>query len=294
MRSRLTPDVLHEAPSAALSRVFSSRVVRELGTLAGRVTLRRLVQECGVQLDSDATVEEFYDCALEALLRRDRNEYTYKNAIAQKLLLGKHSTSTRALFFEFRTAQSKLDALFLGESSHAYEIKTAQDELRRLPTQIADYQKLFTHVWVFTSQRHLNSLRQLVGPEIGIAILSDRYHISVVRRAQKRVKYLDPQAMLASMRQAEYRSALRELGLEIPPTPNTLIHSIAMEAAKRVDPQAFHDVMVRHLRARFKQDQAQTLRVFPRSLAATAIALSVSKAQAERIGTAIRTKLGEL
>jgi hypothetical protein len=191
--------------SGTLVRYFSTRVLRDLAAPSGGELFRVMAERDGLFgiLPLGATLEEFYDAALVALIRQDRSEYVYKNAIAQKILLGRHSVKTTALLFEFKSGRSKLDALLLNGSSNAYEIKTSKDELRRLETQIPDYQERFEHVWVLSSDRHLQRLKAILPREIGIAVLSDRYRISTVRKAGRRVKFLRSQAMFESMRRDE-------------------------------------------------------------------------------------------
>lgn len=60
-----------------------------------------------------------------------------------------------------------LVALFGGET-YAIEIKSAKDDLRRLPEQIAEYSKIFDHTMVFTTIDHLNKIRKLSKAKVSI------------------------------------------------------------------------------------------------------------------------------
>lgn len=51
-------------------------------------------------------------------------------------------------------------ALYNGET-YAIEIKSAKDDLRRLPEQISEYSKIFDHTLVFTTKEHLSKIKQL-------------------------------------------------------------------------------------------------------------------------------------
>lgn len=51
-------------------------------------------------------------------------------------------------------------ALFKGET-YAIEIKSAKDDLRRLPEQISEYSKIFDHTLVFTTIDHLSKIKQV-------------------------------------------------------------------------------------------------------------------------------------
>lgn len=51
-------------------------------------------------------------------------------------------------------------ALYKGET-YAIEIKSAKDDLRRLPEQVSEYSKIFDHTLVFTTIEHLPKIKQV-------------------------------------------------------------------------------------------------------------------------------------
>ena len=57
--------------------------------------------------------------------------------------------------------------------SYAYEIKAWNDDMRRLPTQIGVYCKLFDYIYVVTTENHLNQL-QSIPDFVGIVIYSGK------------------------------------------------------------------------------------------------------------------------
>jgi len=58
-------------------------------------------------------------------------------------------------------------ALYNGET-YAIEIKSAKDDLRRLPEQISEYSKIFDHTLVFTTKEHLSKIKQLSKAKVSI------------------------------------------------------------------------------------------------------------------------------
>lgn len=58
-------------------------------------------------------------------------------------------------------------ALYKGET-YAIEIKSAKDDLRRLPEQISEYSKIFDHSMVFTTKEHLSKIKQLSKAKVSI------------------------------------------------------------------------------------------------------------------------------
>lgn len=58
-------------------------------------------------------------------------------------------------------------ALCKGET-YAIEIKSAKDDLRRLPEQISEYSKIFDHTMVFTTIDHLSKIKQVSKAKVSI------------------------------------------------------------------------------------------------------------------------------
>lgn len=58
-------------------------------------------------------------------------------------------------------------ALYKGET-YAIEIKSAKDDLRRLPEQISEYSKIFDHTMVFTTRSHLSKIKKVVKAKTSI------------------------------------------------------------------------------------------------------------------------------
>lgn len=58
-------------------------------------------------------------------------------------------------------------ALYNGET-YAIEIKSAKDDLRRLPEQISEYSKIFDYTYVFTTVDHLQKIKQVSKARVSI------------------------------------------------------------------------------------------------------------------------------
>lgn len=63
-------------------------------------------------------------------------------------------------------------ALYRGET-YAIEIKSAKDNLKRLPEQISEYSKIFDHTLVFTTKEHWFKIKQISKTKISIFKSSD-------------------------------------------------------------------------------------------------------------------------
>lgn len=89
-----------------------------------------------------------------------------------------------------------LVALFGGET-YAIEIKSAKDDLRRLPEQIVEYSKIFDHTLVFTTIDHLHKIKKLSKAKVSIFKygVDDRIEGSL----QERKNNVQKSEMLATM-----------------------------------------------------------------------------------------------
>ena len=58
-------------------------------------------------------------------------------------------------------------ALYRGET-YAIEIKSSNDDLRRLPTQITEYSKIFDHTLVFATTDHMQKIKEIAITKVAI------------------------------------------------------------------------------------------------------------------------------
>lgn len=175
-----------------------------------------LPQDCSLS----KTIDETYK-----VLRREgnRTDYVYRNAIVDKLVVGKHSLNTTTPIQELRVGSSLADLVVLNGSSTVYEIKSERDTFRRLASQIENYSKVFEQAYVVTSATRLGHLQNHIPEHVGIITLSSSYTLQTVREASTNWELLDPVAISRTMTIREACSALRALGIQVPNVPNMLI-----------------------------------------------------------------------
>src|SRR5665811_177245 len=90
-----------------------------------------------------------------------RSEYFYKNALINKLLLGKYRLNTTTFFYEFKIGTSIADFVFLNGEARIYEIKTDLDNLDKLEKQIFDYSQFGNKVYIVASHNHIQKLLEI-------------------------------------------------------------------------------------------------------------------------------------
>src|SRR5579863_10163858 len=171
---------------AAISRFFSSSVIREMARTGKSPLLARLARQSQLldSLPSSGRVYTLFETAFSLLKREGyRHEYIYKAALMHKILLGKHSLQTASMINEFRVGDCKADVAILNGTAAVYEIKSERDSLTRLERQIAAYATVFAKVYVIAAETHIRAVANTVPDFVGILCLNSRHQISTLRYA---------------------------------------------------------------------------------------------------------------
>jgi len=239
----------------ALSRLFSSSVMNELVRKGHSDFLKEMLVVSGLyeSIDENISLKDFLQKVYSHLFKNYRNEYVYKNAIANKILLGKHSLNTAFMLTEYRVADCKADAVVLNGTSNVYEIKSEFDSLDRLKRQIEAYSQVFDFIHVITAPSQIMKVKASVSKSVGIMSLTDRNTISTVREAATGKHSVKPAVIFDSLRKAEYTFIIKEQYGFIPDVPNTRMYGACREMFASLSPETAHDSMVRVLKKRGKQ-----------------------------------------
>jgi hypothetical protein len=275
---------------AGLARLFSTGVMKELAQRGYSAIAARILDECRLAplLDPSMCLSDFFEGLARLLFHSYRNEYIYKNAIANKVLLGKHSLNTSFMLTEFRAGNCRADVVILNGTSSVYEIKSEFDKLDRLKRQISAYRLLFDHIHVITSADQIERVRAEVEESVGLMVLTDSYTISTDRPSQSMKRHVDQGVIFDSLRQHEYkRIVMKEFGL-VPDVPNTRIYRECKDLFCRLRPETAHDAMVSVLRRR---GNCRSVRDFVTSVPPSLKALSLSCKLSPREQTAFLSVL---
>jgi len=282
--------------SACLARMFSTSVVKELvfkGYSAIGAGILAESQFSGT-LDPKMPLREFFERLFALLFRNYRNEYIYKSAIANKILLGIHSLNTSFMLTEFRAADCKADAVILNGTSSVYEIKSEFDNLDRLKRQLSAYRQVFDHVHVITSYEQLEKVSQVVDESVGLMVLGDRQSICTVRNSQSMKHYTKPDMIFDSLRKHEYVEIVKKEFGALPDVPNTRIYADCKALFCKLPPELAHDDMVWALK---KRGDNRVLREFvmkvPPSLKALSLSCKLSSKERETFLKMLDRNTGE-
>lgn len=236
---------------SATARMFSAKVLQELSRYGLSPLLARLLRESGLakQLHPSESIRECFQFAFRTLRRKAyRHEYIYKSAITNKVLLGTHSLQTASMITEFRVADCKADVVILNGTGTVYEIKSERDTLTRLERQIAAYMDVFATVNVIVGENHTDSALDLTPPEVGVMELSSKHTISTIRPGENKPERTQSSAIFESINLQEAKIILRNLSIDVPEVPNTIMYDVCRDLFVKIPGHFAHKEMVSTLK----------------------------------------------
>lgn len=282
---------------AATSRLFSSSLMQEFATRGRSPTFARLLEQSDLtmKLKSSASVKDVFELAFNTLKKTEyRNEYSYKAALIQKVLLGRHSLKSASLLTEFRVGRCKADVAILNGTSSVYEIKSERDSLARLEEQISEYRNFFARVNVVVAESHLSGVMRIVPQDVGIYLLSDRFQLSTIRESVEDVSKLDLSTLFESLRIEESLKVLDMLGLKRPEVPNTLMYEAAKDIFLTQEKDSVHKAIVSVLKTnRSSVSLSELISNLPESLKPMLLTTHIRKKDHLRLLSAINTPVVE-
>ena len=282
---------------AATSRLFSAALIQEFATKGSSKTFASLFNqtELNPNLASSALVKDVFELAFDALKKtKYRNEYSYKAALIQKILLGRHSIKSATLLTEFRVGKCKADLAILNGTSSVYEIKSERDSLIRLESQIGEYRKFFAKVNVVVAECHLKEVLKTLSDDVGILLLSERFQLSKIRDATENISRMDLNTVFDSLRIEESIKVLSSLDIRMPKMPNTLIYEAAKKLFISQNKSDIHEKMVNVLKvSRNSINLTELLNNLPKSLQPLILTTSIRKKDHSRLLSAINTPIVE-
>jgi hypothetical protein len=185
------------------------------------------------------------------LQKNYRIETVYKNAIARKLLVGRHGLRSATLLQELRVNNSILDMVLLNGVCEAFEIKTEFDSPDKLHKQLDDYYRAFTRVTVVCDELKASQyLDHLADSPAGLMVYTRKGTLRPVKAPDVHTAGLNVETMMTVLRQAEYMEVVHiALGPQ-PEQPNTLRYRHYLSLAETIAPTHYAELMEQRLKAR--------------------------------------------
>lgn len=180
-----------------------------------------------------------------------RNEYFYKNAIFNQLLLNKHSLVDTVALTELPISESKADFVMINGKGVVYEIKTDLDNFNRLKTQIEDYYKAFPYVNVVIGCKHYQKAKEfLKDTPVGIIVLYNTGNLICRKKAIYYDKMLSYSTMFEILRKKEFESIILKYYKKLPNVNNFLYYRECLKWINKLSKKTVHREMLRCLKER--------------------------------------------
>jgi hypothetical protein len=246
-----------------------------------------------IALNKDVTRKDVLEVFYRYLLSEYRCEYIYKNFIANKILLGRHSLNTSTLLNEFRVGSSLADLCLINGKSIVYEIKTELDTPERLEDQLKDYRKVFTHIYLVTHHSLTDKYLSILNDNyVGVIALSNDLTLPVVRKAKYDARYLDITTMFKALRKKEYSNVIKAEYGKLPDVPNMFYFKECLKLAKQMKPINFHSLMSKELKKRKPKEMTPYQNnLLPEYLTNICIAIDPTANQYDRLFQYLNTKI---
>jgi len=270
----------------AFGKIFSPLVMNNLAEKGFSGYLSEICFNSNIieQIDNDMSLGEFLDEVYETLLKNYRFEYVYKNIIAKKILLARHSLDTSHMLTEFRVGSSKADVVILNGEMTVYEIKSEFDSFSRLDQQIKNYLKVFTHVYLITTDSQAMKVEVSLPERVGLMVLTTRNTIKIIRESENNIDKIDLKVLFDSLRKHEYTRIITEYFGFVPSVPNTLLYRECRNLFKSIPKEAAVKLVIDVLKRR---GNSVSLKEFissaPESMSAYAMSICGEKKKMEQL-----------
>ncbi len=279
---------------SAIANIFTPAVITDLIKTNKSKYISEIVSESRILdcLDSKSTMHEFFDWIFNFISLEYRNEYVYKNVIANKILRGEHFPDSSYMLTELDAGVCKADVVILNGTSSVYEIKSEYDSLDRIDRQIKEYRKVFDKINIITCESQVEKLEQTIPNEIGLVVLTSSEDFHIIKPAKSNKYNVSPNIIINTLRKDEYLEIINKHYGYIPEVPNTLIYGECQRLFGALQPEIAHDEMVSVLS---KRKEAKRLRecfdAFPSSLTAYIVGHNMDRLQLEKLNYLLRNSM---
>lgn len=180
-----------------------------------------------------------------------RNEYFFKNTILNQLLIRKHDIYNTAALTELPIGESKADFIMINGRGIVYEIKTDLDNLLRLESQIKDYFKVFSYVYVVVGKKQAKKIREFLKDQrVGIYELTESGNLIQRKRAYCNRDDLSYEAMFQLLRKPEFEYILLKHYNELPKVNNFQYYRECLKWLKEINIISLQKDVMQCLKAR--------------------------------------------
>lgn len=221
------------------------------------------------------------------------NEYVYKNTIINELFLKKYDPNQTTLLDEFSINKSVADLILLNGEPVLYEIKTALDNTERLRSQIEDYRKAVSKIYIVVSSKTASDvLEKYSSTKIGIYEFTEKHRLVMRQKAEEDNNYLNHLTLFKLLRKNEYLEVIRQYFEFVPEVPNTKIFKECLQLVSAVEVRELQNMVFSQLKKRKLKcpDRLQS-EAIPYELKHLCYALNLSETQYNELDIFLNSKL---
>lgn len=231
------------------------------------------------------TYGDFLEYGYRLMAKSYRNEYIYKNQIVNRIIK-KHSLKTSVILNEFHIGNSIADLIFLNGTDRAFEIKTEYDSEVRLLSQLSDYRKVFSRVYLVIPQSLLSRYESMLDDSIGIILLTNRNCLKEYKKAIPNYDNLDAETMMKCLRKEEYTDIIRKMSV-VPDTTPVKFFQACLEVFRSLPILELHSQFINTLKRRKLHNYAYIENEVPDFLKLLAINLNPDSIQCQGLNNVL-------
>jgi hypothetical protein len=252
-----TPDL--QINSRSIARLISNAGFRRMTSDSGARTygkqLKKLVVNGGEVLPEKCSLLQLMNLCYDHLQDDYRYEYVYKTKLLSDFILKNYSLDDTIILNEFRIGKSVADIVLVNGTNKVFEIKTELDSPERLKTQLSDYYKGFSEVYIVTHYTMANKYRACVDEHVGIIEFDSEYSLQTTREAVADYSKLDNRVMMKSLRKNEFLNIIKQIYGELPITTQVKLYNECLNLASRLESQEMQRYFLSEIKKRITPTQ---------------------------------------
>ncbi|HCZ9713848.1 TPA: sce7726 family protein [Vibrio parahaemolyticus] len=275
----------------------NGKKLRDIALKFSPAAMKRLIDQgvdeigsLGSTSQHGMSVAKWYETAYSKLVDEYRNEYVYKNAIAEKIIRGRHKLSNKCFYAtEFRIRSSIADALIANGTTTAYEIKTEYDSFERLAGQLADYAKACDRIYVVIPSSKIIEWAHKIPVDVGILALTPNYTLQQIRESESHIEQFDMEALFSCFRRKEFINAIQNQFGFVPNCKPVELKSRCRELFLTLDKSQAHKEFLLALKSRqIKHEQIQLIKEAPPALISALLSVNLSLKEISTLNQVLR------
>lgn len=175
------------------------------------------------------------------IMKYGRGERVVKYYFAKQFLEEKNLVC----LFEYNVIGSRLDFGRINGHTYAYEIKTENDNLDKLGTQLKNYEKMFDYLYIIVHEKHIKQAKRLVNNKVGIITYNlNSYDTNFVTiREAKKNKSKQKKELIKELCGADLSLILNRLNQKVPKENEAKRNLVAKIASKEVLFRLYKDIL---------------------------------------------------